>query len=208
MNKRILQIVSLGIVLFAWLIFAFLGKGNNKTILLYSAVFITLLAIITLIYLQKKIKNNDTPSISPPIVSNNEQKIEPKIPPITPQVTPAHQPPRASSDTVALYNPTVALSRRIYLLVDSEEDRIVLDVFPITIGRGKILGSYKFTDSTISRNHAKLEEMADQYSITDLGSKNGTLVNGSPLDPHISHLLNNGDLIRMGRTELTFIAEI
>lgn len=208
MNKRILQIVSLGIVLFAWLIFVFLGKGNNKNILLYSAVFITLLAVIVLIYLQKNIKMNDTPSVSLPDVNNKERKIEPKIPLITPPDTSARQTPKASGETVALYNPTVALSRRIYLLIDNEQKEIVLDVFPIMIGRGKILGSYKFNDSTISRNHAKLEEIAGSYAITDLGSKNGTLVNGGHIDPHKIHMLNNGDIIRMGRTDLTFVMEI
>ncbi|HMQ35602.1 MAG TPA: FHA domain-containing protein [Chloroflexaceae bacterium] len=60
-------------------------------------------------------------------------------------------------------------------------------------------------DSAVSRQHAKIrvEGPADapRYVIHDLATDNGTFVNNARQSPVE---LQNGDLIRIGRTELTF----
>ncbi|HXF68971.1 MAG TPA: FHA domain-containing protein [Thermoflexus sp.] len=49
----------------------------------------------------------------------------------------------------------------------------------------------------ISRQHARLKREADGYYIEDLGSKNGTFVNGQPLTPFVPQRLKDGDEIAL-----------
>jgi serine/threonine protein kinase len=56
----------------------------------------------------------------------------------------------------------------------------------------------------ISRNHAQVSVDRRRYYLTDLGSANGTHVNGQPLTPHQPRLLRHGDKIRMGRVVMHF----
>jgi pSer/pThr/pTyr-binding forkhead associated (FHA) protein len=59
------------------------------------------------------------------------------------------------------------------------------------------------TDPTVSNAHAILIARGGGYSIADLGSRNGTFVNGERLGPH-AHVLRHGDTIQLGQTPLTF----
>jgi tetratricopeptide (TPR) repeat protein len=59
-------------------------------------------------------------------------------------------------------------------------------------------------DSSVSRRHAVVRKMGAGWTVGDLGSGNGTLVNGEPLTSEA--VLNNGDVIAMGDTELQFSA--
>jgi serine/threonine protein kinase len=55
-----------------------------------------------------------------------------------------------------------------------------------------------------SRRHGIVERRGDQYVLTDVGSINGTLLNGVPLPPHRPHPLHAGDRVRIGDVELRF----
>jgi VWFA-related protein len=55
-------------------------------------------------------------------------------------------------------------------------------------------------DKEVSRNHCELTLEDEAIRIADLGSKNGTLVNGVPISG--SHQLKNDDLILVGKTEM------
>lgn len=58
---------------------------------------------------------------------------------------------------------------------------------------------------TVSRHHAEiLYQPGRGFSITDLGSNNGTRVNFRNLSPRKSHLLQDGDVIEIGRFQLEF----
>jgi hypothetical protein len=78
----------------------------------------------------------------------------------------------------------------------------------VRIGRGEGLVEFVLTDPSVSNIHAILTEDQLGYSIADLGSANGTLVNNQPLQkgqqgqPGPSTLLQYGSTIRMGTTEL------
>lgn len=50
----------------------------------------------------------------------------------------------------------------------------------------------------ISRRHAALYLSGKRLTVRDLGSSNGTLLNGIKLDPHEEHQLRDGDELRMG----------
>jgi hypothetical protein len=57
-------------------------------------------------------------------------------------------------------------------------------------------------DSTVSRLHCVLERVGSRWSIRDLGSRNGTQVNGKRIAG--DQVLKPGDEIRLGRTRLVF----
>jgi predicted Ser/Thr protein kinase len=56
----------------------------------------------------------------------------------------------------------------------------------------------------ISRNHARISSQAAGHAITDLGSANGTQVNGTSLVPNLPQLLQHGDQICLGRVILQY----
>jgi hypothetical protein len=57
------------------------------------------------------------------------------------------------------------------------------------------------SDPGASRRHAEIRHDGDAYVVRDLGSTNGTIVNGE-VTP--SHVLRSGDRITIGTTELEF----
>src|SRR5215471_4235540 len=59
------------------------------------------------------------------------------------------------------------------------------------------------TDPTVSNTHAIVTARDGGYSIVDLGSRNGTFVNGERLS-HQGHTLRHADKIQLGQTVLTF----
>ena len=69
----------------------------------------------------------------------------------------------------------------------------------LTIGRAPDNTISFPNDSNISRNHAEIRERDGEYYLTDLGSSNGTLVNGIPLKG--VHKLKNGDFVILGSSK-------
>lgn len=55
-----------------------------------------------------------------------------------------------------------------------------------------------------SRNHAVINRSGDYYTLTDLGSTNGTLLNGAPVPPNQDQRLRSGDRIKIGEVEIEF----
>ena len=93
-------------------------------------------------------------------------------------------------------------------LVNNESGEVIkLTANPFTIGREthNILIS---TDELCSRNHARIdwvnEAQSSYYQITDMGSSNGTLVNGQRLVPQQPVTLEPGAQIKIGTTEWRF----
>jgi pSer/pThr/pTyr-binding forkhead associated (FHA) protein len=56
-------------------------------------------------------------------------------------------------------------------------------------------------DPATSGHHARLERRGDQFWIVDLGSTNGTLVNGEPVQ---EKQLNHGDRVTIGQNAVQF----
>ena len=56
-------------------------------------------------------------------------------------------------------------------------------------------------DAGVSRQHARIRRTESGFVLTDLGSTNGTMVNGEPIQEHV---LEHGDRITIGETELEF----
>jgi hypothetical protein len=57
-------------------------------------------------------------------------------------------------------------------------------------------------DDTVSRLHAVLENLGFAWSIRDLGSRNGTYLNGEKITAE--RVLRSGDEVRVGKTKLLF----
>ncbi|MBT4725260.1 MAG: FHA domain-containing protein [Planctomycetaceae bacterium] len=71
---------------------------------------------------------------------------------------------------------------------------------PITVGREEG-NDIQLNDERISRFHSKIQLDHDRMVLTDLGSTNGTKVNGEDIQLRI---LRYGDLIAVGRSVLLF----
>ncbi|MGX1807233.1 FAD-dependent oxidoreductase [Nocardia sp. NPDC055321] len=69
---------------------------------------------------------------------------------------------------------------------------------PIIFGRGE--GGEILSDSEVSRRHVRLVPTPTGLSVVDLGSRNGTTVNGVVLAGR--QVLAVGDVVRLGRTEI------
>ncbi len=72
---------------------------------------------------------------------------------------------------------------------------------PCIIGRGKDV-NLRLSDPSISRKHCEVFETKNGIFIRDLGSANGTLVNGNPV---AEEKINNGNIITLGSTRLQII---
>ena len=66
---------------------------------------------------------------------------------------------------------------------------------PVTIGRSHEC-DVSLHDILLSRSHCRLERTRDGWVVTDLGSKNGTVIDGRPVT---RHALRPGEVIRIGR---------
>ena len=87
------------------------------------------------------------------------------------------------------------------LKVDSER---TLDSAPVTLGRSSDNDMELGDDEFASAHHARVEPRRDGVWVQDVGSTNGTFVNGMKLDS--PRKLATGDVIRVGETDLRFEA--
>ena len=96
--------------------------------------------------------------------------------------------------------PQPAAGGRGSLVMAADGRSHVLDRPSMTIGR---LPECEIVvdDVGASRQHAEVRRTDDGFVLADLGSTNGTLVNGSPIR---EHLLEDGDRITIGETILEF----
>ena len=67
---------------------------------------------------------------------------------------------------------------------------------------GRQEGGLELSDGTVSRRHVMLSRQGEEWLLTDLGSANGTYLNGVRVTKAAT--LNRGDQIRCGGTLLVF----
>jgi Protein of unknown function (DUF3662)/FHA domain len=85
-------------------------------------------------------------------------------------------------------------------LISSDGRTYPLSVGSTVIGRGD-QANLRLPDVGISRRHARIDFDGGQVVLTDLGSTNGTSVNGQRIS---AVALNPGDMVQLGTTTLTF----
>src|SRR5262245_26154248 len=102
------------------------------------------------------------------------------------------QPPSAS--------PGVQSRSRLLLATASGTHVIPLESTQLTIGRG-LNNDIILEDTRVSRHHAQLRYRGRRFWVADLGSTNGTYVNGEQIE---EQALRDNDVISLGGLELTF----
>ncbi|GIV97465.1 MAG: hypothetical protein KatS3mg057_2122 [Herpetosiphonaceae bacterium] len=91
---------------------------------------------------------------------------------------------------------------RAYLILqtDQGEHMIPLESTQVTLGRA-LNNEIILEDSRVSRHHAQIHYKARRFWVTDLGSTNGTFINGEPI---MEQPLRSGDVLSLGGLELLF----
>jgi hypothetical protein len=112
------------------------------------------------------------------------------------------------SDTVVFARPGYEVlspdaGGRAYLLVHTDgAEPVEFELGGALIGVGRASDNDLIVDDPlVSRHHCQLKLQHGAYSLADLGSRNGSLVNGQPVS---EVALGPGDLIRIGSTEIEF----
>jgi Protein of unknown function (DUF3662)/FHA domain len=85
-------------------------------------------------------------------------------------------------------------------LISSDGRQFAVAIGSTVIGRGEG-AQVRLADVGISRQHARLDYDGTRMVLTDLGSTNGTTVNGNRIT---AAALQHGDVIQLGTTTLTF----
>ncbi len=80
---------------------------------------------------------------------------------------------------------------------------IPLGRLPIVLGR-RPNNDVVIDDATVSRRHGLIMETPHGFVLHDLGSANGTSVNGGKIGD-VPHLLRNWASIRLGASEVTLV---
>src|SRR4051794_11549601 len=62
-----------------------------------------------------------------------------------------------------------------------------------TVFNGLDLSAYQASEFGVSRRHATIRWQGTNLVVTDLHSNNGTILNGTQLQPEIDYRLNDGD---------------
>ena len=88
-------------------------------------------------------------------------------------------------------------------LVLPSGQRIPLGDTPVTVGRLSEC-TVPLNDQNVSRRHAEIRPNRQHFVVVDLGSTNGTMVNGTRI--HGETALSDGDIISFGSTYVRFEA--
>ena len=121
----------------------------------------------------------------------------------------------SSSNSIDLINRRTNIKRKdpnISLhLVDSGQVIHLNDRKDFTLGRAiegqSILPDVDLTpfdafSHGVSRMHSALRIMNGEVYVMDLGSSNGTRLNGQKIVPHVDYTINNGDLVVLGKMKI------
>ncbi len=140
-----------------------------------------------------------TPPAMPPRVAQQPPAMPPAVPPAmppaVPPVAPAFQTPPAQTPVAAA--PVAPAAEPLVLKVNGQER-----VFPqgkAVVGRSRD-ADLQIDSGDVSRRHAVIYWSEGSIVVKDLGSTNGTMVNGYPVD---STVVRPSDVIRIGNAHIT-----
>ncbi len=76
----------------------------------------------------------------------------------------------------------------------------------VTVGR-LADNTIEIDDASVSSHHAQLTLQGNDYILKDLGSTNGTRLNGTNITPDEEHRLQDADRVRFGSIETSYVSE-
>ena len=118
---------------------------------------------------------------------------------------PAAQPPQPAQLQTPVGRPSMPVPPpaagipRFFLEIEGRMHPV--DRLPFVLGRGSD-ADLRLDDKGVSRRHLQLSMQGGAVVASDMGSTNGTLINGAPLRAPV--VLANGSLLRMGNTRIIF----
>ncbi len=84
---------------------------------------------------------------------------------------------------------------------DSMVQEVTITPGELTLGRGED-NSVTFANTSVSAHHAKITTLFNATYIEDLGSTNGTIINGKKI---IKHTLHDGDTVFLGEQPIKIV---
>jgi hypothetical protein len=146
----------------------------------------------------------NTPATAEPAApAQAERSSEPRMPLAPPLPEAAGMPvaptPQAATPAASAQGP------RLEITVGTLTGSVALNPGVTTIGRADAASGIRpdvdlSVDIAVSRRHAEIRSSATGYVIFDLGSTNGTVVNGRAVPRHQEVPLADGDEIRLGES--------
>lgn len=124
------------------------------------------------------------------------QPVQPAQPAQPVQPAPAQVPAARPNMPVA---PPATAAPRFFLEIEGRMHPV--NHLPFVLGRGSD-ADLRLDDKGVSRRHLQLTMQGGAVVASDMGSTNGTLINGAPLRAPV--VLANGSLLRMGNTRIIF----
>ena len=119
--------------------------------------------------------------------------------------------PKVAGIIPAAQNPHVTASAKAMVAVPQAKARLegksgtfAIAKSTTTFGRKSSNDVVLSGDSFVSGSHAQIERDATTFTVTDLGSTNGTRLNGRKLNAGSRETLRSGDTVLFGQTEFTF----
>ena len=131
-----------------------------------------------------------------------------------PEDEPVSAPPEAQSGRTMIYSNAERVAeplremgpahraQKALLVIDGK--RVVVAPGGATVGRGR-QADVVLNDPNVSRQHAEIRPRGGSWVLTDLGSTNGSKLNGRQIED--SEVLRDGDEIELGESVMTFTLE-
>ena len=113
--------------------------------------------------------------------------------------------PSQAGDLAQLRDPVLRGGGRLVVVRSptlAEGEERTLNSAPVTVGRGPQNDIALGGDDYASAKHARVEPRGDGVWVEDIGSTNGTFLNGIKLTR--ARKLTPGDVVRVGETELRY----
>lgn len=102
-------------------------------------------------------------------------------------------------------------AKAILYLVETKDSICLKEEKDYTLGRiaenQKVipdidLSDYEAYKAGVSRIHATINTQGDQFTVKDLGSSNGSRINGIKIDSHAEYNIQHGDILTLGALKI------
>ncbi len=90
----------------------------------------------------------------------------------------------------------------LYCCLDGSTESVLLKGERVSVGRSALNDIACHTDPSLSRRHLVFERDGEDWTVSDLGSKNGTFVNGARVAAR--KVIRSGDRIMAGHTVIVY----